>query len=159
MCYEFQSLVYHPKLLKCLEISRNSTIVLRISSFLLASYGQRSDELLMSVFLAYDEVEDGDFVSYIKTKRDLWEEGKSTLTLSELLSNTENHYKTRIQKEKWNAPNKKDEEIMALKALNHQTKLRGIRKRNHSNNVRRKKRKRTLGNTSLQTKMNQKQRW
>jgi hypothetical protein len=71
----------------------------------------------MSVFLADDEVEDEDFVSYIKTNRDIWEEGKSTLTLSDLLSNAENHYKTRIQKEKWNAPNKKDEQIMALKAL------------------------------------------
>jgi hypothetical protein len=36
--------------------------------FSLASYGQQSDELLMNVFLAYDEVEDGDSVSYIKTK-------------------------------------------------------------------------------------------
>jgi hypothetical protein len=105
---------------KMKEVSRNITEFnnhVKGIEFSLASYGQCLDELLMSVFLAYDEVEDEDFVSYIKVKHDIWEEGKSKLTFSQLLSNAVNHCNTRMPQEKWKAPNKKDEGIMALKAL------------------------------------------
>jgi hypothetical protein len=85
--------------------------------FSLASYGQGADELMMSVFMAYDVVEDEYFVLYIKMKRNIWEEGNLTLTLSGLLLNAENHYELRMQQEKWKAPSKKDEQIIALKAL------------------------------------------
>jgi hypothetical protein len=72
---------------------------------------------MMNVFLAYAAVEDDDFVSYIKMKKNQWEEGSFTLTLAGLLLNAENHYKMRIQQESWMARSKKDEEITALKAL------------------------------------------
>jgi hypothetical protein len=83
----------------------------------LVSYGHRADELMTNMFLAYAAVEDEDFVSYIKMKKNQWEEGTSTLTLDGLLSNAENHYKMQNQQESWMAPSRKDEEIMALKAL------------------------------------------
>jgi hypothetical protein len=105
---------------KMVEVSRKITDFnnhVKDIEFTSALYGQSSVKLLMSVFLAYSEVEDEDFVLHIKVKRDLWAEGKLTLTLSELLSNAENHCKTRVRQEKWKAPKKKDEEIMALNAL------------------------------------------
>jgi hypothetical protein len=33
------------------------------------------------------------------------------------MTNAENHYKVRVQQRKWQAPTKKDEKILALKAL------------------------------------------
>jgi hypothetical protein len=50
----------------------------------LISYGERSDDLLMNVFLAYGSVEHEDFVAYIKAKRNSWEEQTIVLTDSSL---------------------------------------------------------------------------
>jgi hypothetical protein len=83
----------------------------------LFSYGERSDELLMNVFLAYGSVEDDDFVAYIKVKRNSWEEQSIVLTVHSLMHQVENHYKVRIQQGNWLAPSKKDEQIMALKTM------------------------------------------
>jgi hypothetical protein len=91
----------------------------------LISYGQRSSELMMNIFSAYAAVEDEDFVSYIKMKKNQWEEGTSNLMLAGLLLNAENHYKMRIQQESWMGPSKKDEEITALKALLSNNKSNG----------------------------------
>jgi hypothetical protein len=66
-------------------------------------YGEKALEMLMHVFLAYKEVEDEDFIQYIKIKKIMWEEGGITLDLNKFLSNAENNYKIRMQQGKWNA--------------------------------------------------------
>lgn len=83
----------------------------------IASYGQRSDELLINVILAYEEVEDEDFVNCVKMKKYIWEEGQTTLELHGLLKNVENYYNIRVQQGKWKAPSKQGELLAALKAL------------------------------------------
>jgi hypothetical protein len=55
---------------------------------------------------------------YIGVKRNAWEEGAlQNMSTNVLMTNAENHYKVRIQQGKWQAPTKKDEQILALKAL------------------------------------------
>jgi hypothetical protein len=82
----------------------------------LASYGQRADELLMNVILAYEEVEDEDFIMYVKNKRNLWEEGHTILDLNGLMTHCENTYKIRVQTGKWKAPSRQAEQFAAMKA-------------------------------------------
>jgi hypothetical protein len=84
----------------------------------LKSYGETSPELMMNLFAAYEAVEDEKFNIYIGMKRNQWEEGAlQGLTTNVLMTNAENYYKVRVQQEKWQAPTKKDEQILALKAL------------------------------------------
>jgi hypothetical protein len=105
---------------KMVEISGNiiefNNYVKHLESTLF-SYGERSDDLLMNVFLAYGSVEDEDFVLYIKAKRNNWEEHTLVLTVHSLMHQVENYCKVRIQQGNWMAPSKKDEQIMALKAM------------------------------------------
>jgi hypothetical protein len=82
----------------------------------LSSYGQRADELLMNVIIAYEEVEDDDVIMYVKNKRSLWEEGQTTLDLNSLMTQCENTYKIRQQTGKWKAPSRQAEQFAAMKA-------------------------------------------
>jgi hypothetical protein len=63
-------------------------------------YGENELEMLMHVFLAYEEVEDEDFVQYIKLKKTMWVEGNITLDLNKFLANAENNYKIHVQQGK-----------------------------------------------------------
>jgi hypothetical protein len=92
----------------------------------LTSYGETADGLLINVILAYEEVEDTAFVSYIQHKRSMWEEDKTVLELDTLMSNSENKYKIAIQTGKWKAPTKQAEEFAAMKAEWH---------KNHNSNA------------------------
>jgi hypothetical protein len=56
----------------------------------LYSYGEKAPEMLMHVFLAYEEVVDDDFVQYIRMKKIMWEEGGIVLELNHFMSNAEN---------------------------------------------------------------------
>ena len=82
----------------------------------MASYGERSDELLINTILAYEEVEDSDFVQYIKNKRSMWEEDKTKLDLDSLMTNSENKYNIAVQTGQWKAPTKEAEKFAAMKA-------------------------------------------
>lgn len=82
----------------------------------LPSYGEQSSELLINVILSYEEVEDSDFVSYVKNKRSMWEEGQTPLNLQMLMTNCENKYKIWVQTGEWKAPTKQSEEFAAMKA-------------------------------------------
>lgn len=83
----------------------------------MTSYGERADELMMNVMMAYEEVEDEDFVSYIKNKRNFWEEGQINLDLNTLMNDAENYYKIRVQHGKWKALTNAKTELAAMKAL------------------------------------------
>jgi hypothetical protein len=84
----------------------------------LKSYGETSPELMMNLFAAYEMVEDEKVAVYIGMKRNAWEEGAlQGMSSNVLMTNAENHYKVRVQQGKWLAPTKKDEQIIALKAL------------------------------------------
>lgn len=83
----------------------------------LQSYGERADELMMNVMMAYEEVEDEDFVSYVKNKRNFWEEGQISLDLDSLMNDTENYYKIRVQHGKWKTVSKANTDLAAMKAL------------------------------------------
>lgn len=80
------------------------------------SYNESSKEIMVNLFMSYSKVEDEDFVTYVKNKRNAWEEETIVLTTKSLMTFTDNHYKTRIQQEDWLAPTKKDEQIIALTA-------------------------------------------
>jgi hypothetical protein len=80
------------------------------------SYNESSKEIMVNLFMSYSKVEDEDFVTYVKNKRNAWEEETIVLTTKTLMTFTDNHYKTRIQQEDWLAPTKKDEQIIALTA-------------------------------------------
>jgi hypothetical protein len=84
----------------------------------LKSYGETCPELMMNLFMAYEAIGDEKFAMYIGVKRNAWQEGTlQGLTSNTLMTNAENQYKVRIQQGKWQAPTKKDEQIVALKAL------------------------------------------
>jgi hypothetical protein len=106
---------------KMVEMSGNITELNNYARNLdntLKSYGEESPELMMNLFAAYEAVEDEKFGAYIGMKRNQWEEGTlQGLTTNVLMTNAENHYKVLIQQGKWQAPTKKDEQILALKAL------------------------------------------
>jgi CRISPR/Cas system-associated endoribonuclease Cas2 len=74
------------------------------------SYGEIADGLLQNMIMAYEEVEDDDFVQYIKMKKNLWEEGQITLDAKSLMVNVENYYKIRIQQGKWKSPTRREEQ-------------------------------------------------
>jgi hypothetical protein len=70
----------------------------------------------MNVIIAYEEVEDDDFIMYVKNKRSLWEEGQTTLDLNSLMTQCENTYKIRQHTGKWKAPSRQAEQFAAMKA-------------------------------------------
>jgi hypothetical protein len=100
----------------------------------MSSYGEQSGELLINVILAYEQVEDLDFVNYVKNKRSLWEEGQTALDLHLFMTNCENKYKIRVQTGEWNAPTKQSEEFAAMKAELSSYKNQSNNGANNSNN-------------------------
>jgi len=74
-----------------------------------------TQDLLVNLFRAYAVVSDKDFVSYIRKKEDEYDEGQD-IDPNTLMLLAANKYKTKKGEDKWNAPSKEEEELIALRA-------------------------------------------
>jgi len=74
-----------------------------------------ASELLMNIFKGYGSAQDADFATFIKRKRDSYDEGDD-INITSFMDAAENKYKTRVLQQLWSAPTKEQEQILALRA-------------------------------------------
>jgi len=72
------------------------------------------EDLVVSLFTAYQRASDKEFCDYIKQIKNSHEDGTRTVNLTTLMQLAANKYKNLIQLEQWNAPSAQDEQIVAL---------------------------------------------
>lgn len=82
----------------------------------LHSRGATTLDLMTNLFDAYAQASDKQFVKYIQTKKDLFDDGELNITPQILMLKAATKYKTMKDEETWNAPSDEQVEIMALKA-------------------------------------------
>ena len=81
----------------------------------LSARGAQSSDLLINLFEAYLAVPDRKFVDYIEKQKDKFDEGEE-VTEKTLMQVALVKYKDRKRSDKWQAPSREEEEIVALKA-------------------------------------------
>jgi Transketolase, C-terminal domain len=81
----------------------------------LTALGETTQDLLANLFKAYAKVPDNEFVLYVNTKRQLYDEG-TNYTAEQIMKFAGDKYKQRIEDKTWIAPSKDQEKIVALKA-------------------------------------------
>lgn len=81
----------------------------------LAARGGVTHDLMTNLWKAYSVASDQEFVSYIKRKKDLYDEG-AEITPDTLMRDAENKYKTLLQEERWNSMSPEQSQIIALSA-------------------------------------------
>ncbi len=81
----------------------------------LAARGETTHDLLMNLFKGYEATSDQAFRSYISKKRDTYEED-GNMTVDQLMTLAENKFHALVESNKWNAPTKEQEQILALSA-------------------------------------------
>jgi hypothetical protein len=77
--------------------------------------GESTDEFISHLFTGYAAASDQDFVMYMKEKRNQYEDGMP-MDANQLLQRALNKYNISVQTGRWNAPDKKDAAIFALKS-------------------------------------------
>jgi hypothetical protein len=81
---------------------------------MLRARGEGTPEFITHMFKGYAAASDSDFVQYMKEKRNRYEEGQP-LDIDTLMQSALNKYNIAIQTGRWNAPDKKDATIFAMK--------------------------------------------
>ena len=81
----------------------------------LAAFGATTHDMILNLFKAYKTVEDKNFTSYIRAKKDEYDEGKD-FEPQKLMKLAENKFKMLVEDGKWMAPDGQDERIIALEA-------------------------------------------
>ena len=81
----------------------------------LRSRGETITDLLTNLFKGYLACSDQDFCNYITRKQDAWEECMD-IQPDRLMKHAADKYKTLLQKGLWNAPDKNEENILALQS-------------------------------------------
>jgi hypothetical protein len=81
----------------------------------LTALGETTHDLLANLFKAYSKVPDDEFVLYVNTKRQLYDEG-TNYTPEQIMTFAGDKYKQRVEDKTWIAPSKDQEKIFALEA-------------------------------------------
>jgi desulfoferrodoxin (superoxide reductase-like protein) len=81
----------------------------------LTALGETTQDLLANLFKAYAKVPDDEFVLYVNTKRQLYDEG-TNYTPEQIMTFAGDKYKQRVEDKTWIAPSKDQEKIVALEA-------------------------------------------
>jgi hypothetical protein len=81
----------------------------------LTALGETTQDLLANLFKAYAKVPDDEFVLYVYTKRQLYDEG-TNYTPEQIMTFAGDKYKQRVEDKTWIAPSKDQEKIVALEA-------------------------------------------
>jgi hypothetical protein len=81
----------------------------------LMALGQQTHDLLANLFKAYARVPDDEFVSYMNTKRQKYDEG-TEFTPAQIMTYAGDKYKQRIEDKTWIAPSKEQQQILAMQA-------------------------------------------
>ena len=81
----------------------------------LAKRGQTTDDLLINLFKGYEKANDVEFQDLIRRKKNHYEEGRD-VNVSNLMVDTDMKYRARMLYNKWQAPTKEQEQIIALTA-------------------------------------------
>lgn len=79
----------------------------------LLAQGETTTDLLHYLFKAYEAVLDKEFVRYMKSKREKYEEGED-ITAQKLMVLASNKYKLLVEWVEWNTPSNKEEKVLAL---------------------------------------------
>jgi hypothetical protein len=83
----------------------------------LAGFGESSTNTLMNnLFDAYEAASDDAFTTWIKRRRDIFEEEDDSLTPTDLMALAQDKYTSLKDKGKWNVLSKQEEEFIALQA-------------------------------------------
>jgi hypothetical protein len=93
---------------------------------MLRARGEGTAEFITHMFKGYAAASDSDFVQYMKEKRNRYEEGQP-LDIETLMQSALNKYNIAIQTGRWNAPDKKDATIFAMK-----TEIEALKKKSTS---------------------------
>jgi hypothetical protein len=85
---------------------------------LLASGGEKCEDLAWNLLRAYKATADDNFNKYIQTKEDQWKDGSINWSSNgnEIMRLAENYYKDAIENETWMLVTKEQERIIALEA-------------------------------------------
>jgi hypothetical protein len=81
----------------------------------LTALGQETHDLLANLFKAYARVPDDEFVSYMNTKRQLYDEG-TNFTPAQIMVYAGDKYKQRVEDKSWTAPSKEQQQIVTMQA-------------------------------------------
>jgi hypothetical protein len=81
----------------------------------LTALGETTQDLLANLFKAYAKVPDDEFVLYVNTKRQMYDEG-TNYTPEQIMTFAGDKYKQRVEDKTWIAPSKDQEKIVALEA-------------------------------------------
>jgi hypothetical protein len=81
----------------------------------LTALGETTQDLLANLFKAYAKVPDDEFVLYVNTKRQVYDEG-TNYTPEQIMTFAGDKYKQRVEDKTWIAPSKDQEKIVALEA-------------------------------------------
>ena len=92
----------------------------------LTARGESSSDVMVNLFKGYLVAPDKEFSTYIKQKKNNYKEGQD-LQEEDLMTMAENKFKSLIRSGEWNAPSKKQKEILVLTA-----KLESITKKKKS---------------------------
>ena len=91
----------------------NAYVQTQITS--LETRGETTTDLLANLFKGYAACSDKNFVKYIATKEEKYEEGEE-LNPKKLMLLADTKYKTLVEKGTWDAPSAEEEKIIALQA-------------------------------------------
>ena len=81
----------------------------------LAARGERTEDLLSNLFKGYQAVADKNFLKYVNSKQEKYEEGKR-YTPDQLMQLADNKFRLLKEKGIWDTPSESKEKIMALEA-------------------------------------------
>jgi hypothetical protein len=93
----------------------------------LRARGETTDDLVINLFKAYLNVADQNFVEYIKTKKNAYDEGTTNLEPETLMTFALNKYHILVQEKKWKSLSPQDEQLVALKAQYYELKDANLR--------------------------------
>jgi uncharacterized protein (UPF0297 family) len=83
---------------------------------MLRSRGEDTKDIISHIFVGYAAASDQAFVAYMEEKRNQIEDEDVDMDLNEVMQRALNKYNILVQSKRWNAPDKKDTAIFALKS-------------------------------------------
>ncbi|GAX15565.1 hypothetical protein FisN_3Hu032 [Fistulifera solaris] len=92
----------------------------------LRNHGETSTDLMIHLIKGYKAAKDDEFVRFIKSKEELYEEG-AEMTPEDLMDKAEGKYKILVGRGEWKASAQADKRILAL-----ETKIRNMEKKNNA---------------------------
>jgi len=81
----------------------------------LKARGERTDDLMINLFKGYAAAKDANFIKYIDTKKDMYDEGED-ITSKQLMRFALNRYKIRCRAQVWGALTPEEKQIVAMSA-------------------------------------------